>query len=268
MMSWFRNPVVVAVVSLALSTALLFGILRSMHTPRERHMRAGQTSIIEVSQLTPNTTCNTHGVCTLRDIMAWDLRRVVPVRPEEVKADKVSPAHFINYLHMVRRRPEQTTMCAHYSTSGHSIDFNIVTHTAIRGIEHLRNVNSRHEAQHHEQYALELDISSEPVGHEFLVIIEGIYWNGFRQPTETAETYSDDESLDGGELSVLVVFPPQSPPSNIARTEINDATEQRAEYRGLEIFPDGHERYIFWSIRTPRSGYHYELKWDWVLRSR
>ena len=241
----------------------------------DRPQNTSDNGLIIVNKLPDPSSCKRTGICTLRDIMTWDLRAVVPVADSEVKLRKISPARFINYLHVVRKPNADRIYVAHYTTSGYGIDLSVVTHRLVGGFpKKVRHTAAMHDAKDEEQYALEIDVGDEPPGSEFLVIVEGIYWNGFRKPTEDAATYADDELVkpgpggSTGELAILIIFPPQYPPTNLQYWQFkNDEskTEPNRAYSLPLISRDPIRPYLWWSIKTFQEGYHYQVTWDWPL---
>jgi hypothetical protein len=257
----------------ALSTILSIAAAVRLHTYLVDRATTAAASAMpiasasDVDQLPAATSCSGDKICTLRDIMAWDLREVVPVAESENKTRKISPSRFINYLHIVRRPGAGVVFRAHYGTSGYGIDFNVITHNIINDKVKKKSVDLRHKGDGFEQYALEVDISQEPIDKEFLLIVEGTYWNGFRKPQETAETYADDETSPDGELAILVLFPHAYPPRNVRHLQFasDKPDEPGLPYKGTGLSPDTSGTYLYWSIRSHQPKYHYQMSWEWDI---
>jgi hypothetical protein len=192
----------------------------------------------------------------LKDISVFDLRAWRPV-PAEGQAGRISPANYINYLH-VRKNRDADTLVAHYQTGGYAIDIRCITHK----FDVSRKEQPTEHAEGHE-YAIEVDVSQEPLGSEFLIVIEATYWNGFRDVMqEAASTYTDDDIADLGELALVVLFPPSKPFKQVRRFESD--SKGMTPYRGVDSFyEDVNRGFVYWSIRQRRPDWHYMLEWDW-----
>jgi len=191
----------------------------------------------------------------LRDMSLWDLRGWREVPPNKT-ADRVSPAHYLNYLHVKKRMPVNT-YTAHYSTGGAAIDLRSITHAS----EVFKEGSQQHPGELN--YAVKVDVSGVPVGQEFLIVIEATYWNGFQRQLESAATYTDNDIGDLGELGMIVLFPDGKPFQDVRRVEVSEERTER-DYRQPDTFyADRDGRFIYWDVRTRQPNKHYKLTWKW-----
>jgi hypothetical protein len=194
----------------------------------------------------------------LRDMSVWDLRGWREV-PENKRQERISPAHFLNYLH-VKKRQSVATYTAHYATGGLAIDLRSITHSAKI---YERAVPQDHKGER--EYAVEVDVSGMATGAEFLIVIEATYWNGFQGAAgDDAATYADSDIGSLGELGMIVLFPENKRFSGMERIEIDDKTEAEAPYRSTDTFyPDHSGLFVYWDVKTRKPDTHYQLRWKW-----
>jgi len=196
-----------------------------------------------------------------QDVSVFDLRawRPVPRNPDgSVVQARVSPVNYINYLH-IQKIKEASYFYAEFSTSGYAIDLRCITHNADPPQQIPANRN-----QPQNNYLLKIDVSREPVNKEFMIVIEGTYWNGFKDSADYAETYADKDAKDLEDLSLFILFPQNKPFTKLIKYEINEPDTVPHEYRGLESFfqpSDG--QCVYWSIRKPKPYSDYQLEWNW-----
>ena len=140
----------------------------------------------------------------LRDISIFDLR-AWKVVPTALRAQRISPVNYINYLHVKKVRAADTFI-AHYSTSGSAIDLRCITHNARITQKQISDPVAP------KSYAVEVDVRSVPLNREFMIVIEGTYWNSFQNLTEeTAGTYIDPDGRQLEELALIVYYRNRSP---------------------------------------------------------
>lgn|GEM_PF-6985315 len=138
------------------------------------------------------------------DISIFDLTQWRKVPEEKVFKERVSPAMYKNVLRVIKRKPI-TTLYAHYETSGYGIDLQCISHKHKIALKKPSD-DPEHNTVYSREYAVEIDISAEPLNQPFTVIVNGIYWNGFRTvEANDASTYTD-KSVPS-ELGLIVVFP-------------------------------------------------------------
>ena len=194
----------------------------------------------------------------LKDISIFDLRGWKPVSMDDVKSVKVSPANYINYLHLIKT-VDTDKFIAHYSTSGYDIDLRCITHN------YKAFVQTSGEVQHdgEKNYGIEIDVSNIPLNQEFLIVIEATYWNGFSNIVkETASTYTDKEVSNLTELGLIVLLPYDKPVKEVNKfySEGGIMKEFREESK---FYIDKNKRFIYWSLNKPRPDTHYEIDWTW-----
>ena len=203
---------------------------------------------------------DSEGFQTLRDISVFDLRGWKQVSASETNP-RVSPANYINYLHVKKTRDVKLYR-AHYATSGTAIDLRCITHEA-QVLQQAIPVD--HAGQKVKEYEVDVDISSIPVDKEFLIVIEGTYWNSFQNPVEeTASTYTTNDIAQLDELSIFVLLPESRPFKGYKLWSQKYGGGERTEYRGdnrLYADKDGH--FLYWSILARNPDHHYQVSWTW-----
>ena len=203
---------------------------------------------------------SSEGFLTLRDISVFDLRGWKQVSASETNP-RVSPANYINYLHVKKTRDVKTYR-AHYATSGTAIDLRCITHEA-QVLQQATPVE--HAGQKVQEYEVDVDISSIPVDKEFLIVIEGTYWNSFQNPAEeTASTYTSEDIAQLDELSIFVLLPESRPFKGFKLWSQNSGGGPRTEYRGdNRLYADKDGRFLYWSILARNPDHHYQVSWNW-----
>ncbi len=230
--------------------------------------KAGQKIYIRVVPQNPNvkvvpelhaeTTAS--DVETLRDISMWDLRGWKAVAAGETNL-RVSPANYINYLH-VKKLKDVGVYRAHYSTNGSAIDIRCITHPAEILTEEK---SSNHPGEGKKEYEVDVDVSTIPVNHEFLIVVEATYWNSFQNPTgEEASTYTDEDMHQMDELAMFVLLPDGKPFKSVQRWERPSKSSEKAPYHSNErLYQDDSGRFVYWSISDRKPDHHYQITWTW-----
>jgi hypothetical protein len=202
------------------------------------------------------------GFQTLRDISIFDLRGWKQVSPSETNL-RVSPANYINYLH-VKKTKEAKVYRAHYATTGTLIDLRCITQESqvlqqATPIEHV--------GQNVKEYEVDVNIENLEINKEFLIVIEGTYWNSFQDLIEeSASTYTDKDIAQLDELSIFVLLPEHRPFKGLKLWDhATGASEsEKTEYRGKQnLYADKDGHFIYWSIIDRKPDHHYELTWTW-----
>ena len=192
----------------------------------------------------------------IKDISVFDLRSWKPTPPNEQQS-RYSPVNYINYLH-VRKKKQALKFVAHYATGGYAIDLRCITQESSI----FQKASIAHEDG--KAYSVEVDVEREPVGSEFLVVIEGTYWNGFSNPhEETASTYTDRDISKLGELALVVLFPDDKPFTFFELLTKRGSDHDRRDHDNSRQYADREKRFIYWSIRGREPETHYKIKWNW-----
>ncbi len=193
----------------------------------------------------------------IKDISVFDLRAWKPTPPEQ-QQKRYSPVNYINYLH-VRKKKQTAKFVAHYATGGYAIDLRCITQEA----DILQKASASHADE--KAYSVEVNVEREPVGSEFLVVIEGTYWNGFANPKEeTASTYTDRDISMLGELALVVLFPEDKPFKGFDLLTKREGADHYSHYLdNSRQYADEQKRFIYWSIRGREPNAHYRIRWDW-----
>jgi hypothetical protein len=195
-------------------------------------------------------------VQALEDISLYDLRAWH--RPDaNATGRNGQPVGYVNVLRM-KKRSDVSVAVAHYATSGTVIDLSCLTLecTAQRVLKGVHNPNWT-------EYAVTADIHALPPESEFLWVVQGTYWDGFRSDTmESAETYVDYDGDPHTKLRLVVLFPPNKRATIVAAKRIDDKTDVRSN---LPIPPamTGPQTEVNWEIPNPVLGSHYALEWRW-----
>ena len=194
------------------------------------------------------------------DASVFDLRAWRPVAPYLAFTRPMSPANYTNYLRVVKQRPCER-LYAHYATGGYGINLQCITH-AFRAYEAADNVHGKEGAKN---YALEVDISREPVGAVFFVLVQATYWNGFRDnSTGDAMTYIDAKGQLPEELSLCVLFPSGKPSRSLELSTSRDDGKTWPTYPlQQEAFRDDSGRFVRWTIKDRSPDTHYRIAWKW-----
>jgi hypothetical protein len=215
---------------------------------------AGVKKVPELSEVSDE------GFQTLRDISVFDLRGWKQVPPSETNT-RVSPANYINYLHVKKTRAAKTYR-AHYATSGSGIDLRCITHTA--------DVLQESEPKEHaggkvKEYEVAVNVEDVPLDKEFLIVIEGTYWNSFQSlAEESASTYTDKDIGQLDELALFILLPENKPFKGYRLWSENTNGSNRGEYRGEnKVYADRDGRFLYWTISERKPDHHYQVTWTW-----
>ena len=253
----------VALITLAGSvvTGLTGYLIAKQRTP---NVQTVSTSVVPqnpnlktVPQLSEETD---EGFETLRDISVFDLRGWKQVSPSETNP-RFSPADYINYLHVKKTRDVKTYR-AHYATSGTAIDLRCITHEA--GVLQ-QAIPVEHAGQKVKEYEVDVDISEVPVDKEFLIVIEGTYWNSFQGALEEdVSTYTSNDIAQLDELSIFVLMPESKPFKGYKLWSQDTGGGERSEYRGdNRLYADQNGHFLYWSILARKRNHHYQVSWTW-----
>jgi len=193
------------------------------------------------------------------DVSVFDLRFWKPVPPDRTFNSPVSPVNYSNYLRVIKKKAVDR-LYAHYATSGLKIDLQCATHS-------YRVMRKRQQDIHEgeKEYAIEIDISKEPMGKSFLVLVQATYWNGFRNRSrEDAMTYIDKDSAVPDDLSLILLLPQKKPVQHLQLDQSSDEGENWIPYPNQdEAYRDPEGLYAYWGVRSKKAGNHYRLTWTW-----
>jgi hypothetical protein len=219
---------------------------------------AGRASAVaevaEVSRLQPKTV-----VRTLEDLSLFDLRGWQ--KPDSgAKGRESRPAAFVNVLRMRKLDADASLAVAHYATSGTVIDLSCLTFTCTAE----RAAKSDHTSSWTE-YAVKAEIGAVPKGSEFMLVVHGTFWDGFRNDTlESAETYLDYDGDPDTSLRLAVLFPPAKPGRVISLESVEDTSGVRTAIPVVgTLGADTARREVTWRIDHPQPGHHYVMQWRW-----
>jgi hypothetical protein len=216
----------------------------------------GSRSVQHVSlQDLPDDGADTH-FQMVRDICIWDLRGWQPVR--NGAGSRFSPANFINYLHVVRKRPDGDSYKATFSTSGSGIDLHALTHSD--------DVMLADDADAHlKRYVATADVAHERVGSEFLLALEGTVWEGFRNDDqEDVATYTDKDISRLSELVIVVFFPETKRFTDYQLLHRPSGQRDYAPYTAADARADQiGSRFIYWNVTNRLPDCAYRIKWSW-----
>ncbi|MBX3159189.1 MAG: hypothetical protein KF773_24685 [Deltaproteobacteria bacterium] len=203
---------------------------------------------------------------TLRDISIFDLRAWKPVPPDKTTG-RVSPANYINYIHIRRNSREAKTFHGHYATSGSVIDLRAITHPyTVQEVRDLPTTAPRdRQCDFHQHcFVIDVDVSGTPVDTEFLIVIEATYWNGFPGDASDAMTYTDADVNSLAELGLFVLFPLDKPFWSDHVTWQCGKDETFREYmKPSYYFKDRDNHFIYWAVQKPAADCHYRVDWKW-----
>ena len=244
--------------------AFLFGVLLTRSSAQAQQPMplppAGGTPVVtrdvDTAQLTPVQPST--DVRTLQDVSVFDLRGWHRP-PAGATGRDGSPAGYVNVLRMRKLRDVQQDV-SHYATSGTVIDLSCLTLTCAAERARFRE----HDASWTE-YALKADISHVRRGDEFLLVVNGTYWDGFRNDTlESADTYLDYDGDPDTQLSLVVLFSPKKPGRIVRLDRVDDKTSATFPIPFLGVVAADTPRTVFrWDVAHPVRGSHYVATWRW-----
>jgi hypothetical protein len=193
------------------------------------------------------------------DVSVFDLRFWKPVPPDRAFNSPVSPVNYSNYLRVIKRKAVDR-LYAHYATSGLKIDLQCATHSY-----HVMRKRPKAVHETEKEYAVEIDISKEPLGKSFLVLVQATYWNGFRNASrEDAMTYIDKDAAIPDDLSLILLFPQRKPVKDLHLDQTSDEGDTWISYPAQdEAYRDPGGLYAYWGVRSKKAGNHYRLRWNW-----
>jgi hypothetical protein len=151
---------------------------------------------------------------------------------------------------------------AHYATSGSAIDLRCITQEA-QILQQATPVE--HAGQQVKEYEVDVNIADVPIGKEFLIVIEGTYWNSFQNLTqESASTYTDEDIAQLDELSLFVLLPENKVLKGYSLWSQKTGSAAKSEFRGdNRLYADRDGRFLYWNIGERKPDHHYELTWTW-----
>lgn len=254
------------------AVAAMFGQTISAYLTKGSSKGTGVTPIVIPLQVVPPVEAKTVATLheetpsseieTLRDVSMWDLRAWRPVLPG-TSDNRYSAVNYVNYLHVRKLKPVDVYR-AHYSTDGAMIDLRCITHRA----EILQQAGEgQHPGEDKHTYEVVVDVKDVAVGNEFLIVVEGTFWNDFQNlKQEEASTYTDEDIHQMNELAMFIMMPEQKPFTNTKRWErpSKSPDSSKVAYDGNERFyTDQNGRFVYWSIQNRKPNTHYQLTWDW-----
>jgi hypothetical protein len=199
---------------------------------------------------------NYEGVEILKDVRIIDVRGRVPVPPEKKTSDKISSATWVRYT-LMKKLKEKTFVEFESATTGAGIDARSLTHK----YELITTKQPHfHGSVRVTPVVLKIDISSEPVGQEFLVINEMTYWNAF---TGDDTDWAAMHRVQNEEIAMVVLFPEDKPLKKHTFLQYEKGAQP-------ESFRGRHKSYVsenglvlFWAPEELKRDLVYQVKWHW-----
>ena len=202
---------------------------------------------------------NYQSLVFVKDIRVVDLRAIQKI-PEEMKDQPYSPATWTRYT-LVRKIANVDDIRFQFATTGVGLSPRCLTHpfTLRRAIDfdiHGKRILKQN-------WEVVVDVSSVPIGQEFLIITEATYWNGFRgENGDWASIKAQNDSTE--EIGLLVLFPEKKPYKSYNLFSYPHTNRNRKPFRGkMSLFPSETFKTLFWKIPNPQFNYAYELEWIW-----
>lgn len=260
-----KKEITIALIGLVATVVTSFftymqGISKGEDSGQQIHAVPPNTKVTQVDKFPTDSSAANFSL--LRDINIYDLRAWKPIELEVKKKDRIQPCHYINYLHLIKIKPVDKFI-AHYGTGGYAIDLRCIS-SDYKILK--RDIPSKHEDDFgFVEYQVEIDVSQYPLNKEFLLVVEGTYWNGFSNlKTEDASTYTDDDISNLQELAIIVFFPQEKPFSSYSLFSSGENHKDKP-YRGptSSFYADENKKFIYWNIAEKEKNKHYKLKWDW-----
>jgi hypothetical protein len=198
------------------------------------------------------------------DELVWDLRAWVA--PEKRSEERGSPAYLSEYL-VLKRTASVDQLVLHFATTGTAIDIWCPTHD---GEVLLRKPGEGAHPSH--EYALVLDVSKMKLNQPFVVIVNAIYWNSFKDAeVEDASNYTMAK-VEEGPFRMTVLLPPDKPVKSVSakvaeNEESGEAADKEEHYddysRAADLSVPKDRSRITWNITDKRPNSHYRLAWTW-----
>lgn len=196
------------------------------------------------------------GFKILKNVRIIDLRGRIPVPPEKKATEKISPATVVNYI-LMKRLTEKHFVEFEAATTGMGIDARSLTHK-------YELITTRqphfHGNRRVKPVVLNIDVSNEPIGREFLIINEMTFWNGF---TGEEGDWAAMHRFQNEDIIISVLFPEKKPVKSYEFLEYKQGQEP-------ETFRGRHKSYVsknglvlFWGQEELKHGFVYEVKWRW-----
>jgi hypothetical protein len=260
-----RKDIIIALIGLAATIITGFftymqGLSKGEDKGQQIHAVPPSDKVTNVDKFPKDTSAANFSL--LRDISIYDLRAWKPIDQKDKKKERIQPCHYINYLHIIKTKPIDKFV-AHYATSGYGIDLRCIS-SDFKILK--REVPAKHETdQDYIEYQVEIDVSKYPLNKEFLLVVEGTYWNGFSNlKSEDASTYTDDDIDNLQELAIIVFFPMDKPFTSYNLLTSSENHVEKA-YRGptTSFYADENKRFIYWNIAEKEMNKHYKIKWEW-----
>ena len=217
--------------------------------------RSGVPTPAQTVKTLPEETSS--GIVTRQDLSVFDLRYATAT---QVGGAMVTGTSYLNLLR-VSKTSGVDAIVAHYSTSGERIEFACVTHSC----KVFQEAMPVHPGEH--TYALQIDVSREPLGREFLILVQATYWGGFRlsETQQSAYTYTDSDTSRLSDLRLVVLLPESKPAKGWGLWVQGDSAgaewKRYEETADLSVDPGG--RYFQWQIRHLNPSSHYRFDWTW-----
>lgn len=259
-----KTIIIALIGAIASIVTAFFGYLSVTHSGKESGQEAHTVPLYPNEKIVDNfpVVTNASNYTVLRGVTVFDLRAWKPFEGIDRKKERTQPVYCIDYLTIIKTK-ECDKYVSHFATIGFGIDLRCVTHN----FEILKREGT---ARHHDEdgwieYQVEIDISRMPLNKEFLVIVEGTYWNGFiNNSSESASTYTRDDVDNLQEIALIIIFPTKKPFKSYELLTRGD-NDKDTIYRGPinSLYTDKDKQLIYWNIGEREKNRHYTIKWDW-----
>jgi hypothetical protein len=212
---------------------------------------------VEAATIVPTLVDPTYdGVEILKDVRIIDLRGRVPVPPEKKTSDKISSATWVRYT-LMKKLKDKDFVEFESATTGAGIDARSLTHKyelITTGQPHF------HGSVRVKPLMLKIDISSEPVGQEFLIINEMTYWNAF---TGDEADWAAMYRVQNEEIAMVVLFPHDKPVKSYEFLEYKQGV-QPEPFRGRHrSYASENGLVLFWGPEDLKRNFVYQVQWRW-----
>jgi hypothetical protein len=197
---------------------------------------------------------------TERDMSVWDFRGWKSVDPGKNNL-RTSLVNYYNYIHVKKERASSVLRLHYFSTGPVTPDLRCLTHN-FKVLEETPTVAKSTEHKR----AIEVDVAAEPIGEEFLVVIEETIWNGNQRSEDLWVQTCADEDRTERELSAIVLFPESKPAKDVRFLFSPIIDDKESEGESIKepstsyISKTGD--YVYWMIPNPAKGV-YRVHWKW-----
>ena len=195
----------------------------------------------------------------IKDLRIFDLRSRKQV-PEKRKEEKISQVLQTRYT-LLKKTKETDVIRYRFATTGADVEARSLTHEyqasqlldlEQQTVNRVRNLKKILE--------LAIDVSTVPVGEQFLIINEANYWNAFQG--EEAEWAGAITQYKTHELGLLLLFSKEKAYTHFAKFATPGDSKNKKRFKGIDR-EYASQQSLYWVIKNPKPKVAYEIEWRW-----